>query len=176
MRERREPIRNPWYVFHGIVPRGRLFHKGTATAGISTHRRIRCLNGARGFPNSPGSTHWPGLNLIGRTKKRVRSQLRNSGLSRASPATSKRSAPKGVPRLEEFLICTNGNCRFLLSLREGNKVWSREELILSSCPECDHEWSSRCPFCVQILDVTWQSEIPSCAHCRRPLKPEMRAD
>jgi hypothetical protein len=78
--------------------------------------------------------------------------------------------------LEEFLICTNKNCRFLLSLREANKLWQRAELILTACPECDQEWSGRCPFCAQILDVTMQSEIPCCAHCRKALKPETHGD
>jgi hypothetical protein len=82
----------------------------------------------------------------------------------------------GGSRLEEFLICKNRKCRFLVSLRADNKLLSRAELIFSACPECNHEWSGRCPFCIQPLDVTWQSEIPSCSHCRKPLKPDADVD
>src|SRR6267143_1319001 len=77
---------------------------------------------------------------------------------------------QGEDRVEEFLICTNEKCRFLLSLREGNKLWRRSELILSSCPECNHRWSSRCPFCVQPLEVSWQNKVQCCTHCSRPLQ------
>src|SRR5712664_2398225 len=82
------------------------------------------------------------------------------------------SARKGVLRLEEFLICTNRNCRFLVSLREGNKLLRRSDLILSACPECNHKWSGRCPFCVQPLKVVWQSKVPCCSHCGKALQPE----
>jgi hypothetical protein len=81
-------------------------------------------------------------------------------------------ARKGVFGVEEFLICRNRECRFLISLRDGNKLVRRADLILSACPECDHEWSGRCPFCLQILMVTWQNKIPCCSHCRRSLQPE----
>src|SRR5580704_11008549 len=113
---------------------------------------------------------------MGGSKQRVRGQRRNSGLPSASLATRKQSVCKGVRGLEEFLICTNSGCRFLLSLREGNKLLRRADLILSSCPECDHEWSGRCPFCVRLLDVSWHREIPCCAHCQKALKPERLAD
>jgi hypothetical protein len=78
--------------------------------------------------------------------------------------------------VEEFLICKNEKCRFLISLREGNKLLLRSELVLNACPECSHGWSSRCPFCVQPLEVVWQSEIPYCSHCGRPLKPEAHVE
>jgi hypothetical protein len=74
--------------------------------------------------------------------------------------------------VEEFLICKNRECRFLISLREGGKLLRREDLILSACPECSHEWSSRCPFCLQTLKVNWQNGVPCCSHCSRPLQPE----
>jgi hypothetical protein len=78
--------------------------------------------------------------------------------------------------VEEFLICENQKCRYLISLREGNKLLGRAELILSVCPECDHEWSGRCPFCAQALEVIWQSEVPRCSHCRIPLGPDAHVD
>src|SRR6267143_2237181 len=74
--------------------------------------------------------------------------------------------------VEEFLICVNRECRFLISLREGNKLYRRAELILRVCPECNHEWSGRCPFCLQTLTVVWQNEVPRCSHCSRSLQPE----
>jgi hypothetical protein len=79
-------------------------------------------------------------------------------------------------RVEEFLICENQRCRFLISLREGNKLLGRADLILSLCPECDHEWSGRCPFCAQALEVIWQSKVPSCSHCKGPLRPDAHVD
>lgn len=78
--------------------------------------------------------------------------------------------------MEEFLICENHECRLLISLREGNKLLGRADLILSLCPECDHEWSGRCPFCAQALEVNWQSKVPSCSHCRGGLRPDAHAD
>jgi hypothetical protein len=37
--------------------------------------------------------------------------------------------------LEEFLICKNRRCRFLVSLREDNNLLSRAELMLNVLPE-----------------------------------------
>src|ERR1700681_2648743 len=113
-----------------------------------------------------------GLNLISGNKQRVRGRPPNSGLPSASLAALQPSDHKVDSVLEEFLICTNRNCRFLVSLREGNKLLRREDLILSACPECTNEWSGRCPFCVQTLEVIWQSKVPCCSHCHRPLRAE----
>src|ERR1700683_1482664 len=79
---------------------------------------------------------------------------------------------QGEDGVEEFLICKNRNCRFLISLLEGNRLLRRSELILSACPEGDHEWSGCCPFCSQALTVIWKNKVPNCAHCTRPLQPE----
>jgi hypothetical protein len=153
-------------ALHGVDS---AFHKRTAGAGPFTRRHTL-------IPNLSGRARLAGWNLISGNKQRVRSQLSDFGLSSASLATRKRSPRKEVSRLEEFLICKNRKCRFLVSLRADNKLLSRAELIFSACPECNDEWSGRCPFCVQTLDVTWQSEIPSCSHCRRPLKPDVDVD
>ena len=83
---------------------------------------------------------------------------------------------QGGFQLEEFLICENPRCRFLISLRDGNKLLRRADLILSACPECSNEWSSHCPFCIQTLEVIWQNKVPCCSHCNRPLKAEARVD
>ena len=117
-----------------------------------------------------------GVNGISGNKPRVRGQLPNSGLPSASLAVLKPSDRKGDSVLGEFLICTNRNCRFLVSLREGNKLLRRSDLIFSACPDCNHEWSGRCPFCVRTLDVAWRSQIPCCAHCSNPLEPESHVD
>src|ERR1700676_954582 len=105
-------------------------------------------------------------------KPGVRGQLLNCGPPSTSLAVPKQSSRKGIFRLEEFLICKNCKCRFLVSLREDNKLLPGEELFLSVCPECNHEWSGRCPFCDQTLEVIWQTKVPCCLHCNRPLRPE----
>src|SRR6202047_3712287 len=125
------------------------------------------------IPRLHGGTLLIGANLISGHKPRVRGRLPDSGQPSGFLAVRMPSDHKGDSVLEEFLICTNRNCRFLVSLREGNKLLPAAELIFSACPECNQEWSGRCPFCAQALDVTWQSEIPCCSHCRRPLKPNM---
>jgi hypothetical protein len=102
----------------------------------------------------------------------VGSQLLTFELPPTSLAVPKLSFRKGVFGVEEFLICGNRECRFLISLREGNKLYRRAELILRVCPECNHEWSGRCPFCLQTLTVVWQNEVPRCSHCSRSLQPE----
>src|ERR1700730_1056722 len=97
---------------------------------------------------------------------------------RAAPASlvAPERSVRGRDGVEEFMICKNGKCRFLISLREGNKLLRRAELILRTCPECNHEWSSRCPFCVQALKVIWKNKVPSCSHCGRPLQPEAHVE
>jgi hypothetical protein len=97
----------------------------------------------------------------------------------AAPSSSRRDATvrlQGGFRLEEFLICNNRECRFLVSLRVDNKLFLRADLILSACPECNHPWSANCPFCLQALEVTWQEKVPCCAHCSKPLQPTKRVD
>lgn len=94
----------------------------------------------------------------------------------ASLAVTELSFRKGVFTVEEFLICRNRECRFLISLWDGNKLVRRVDLILSVCPECAHEWSSRCPFCLQTLTVVWQNNVPSCSHCRKSLQPEAQLE
>src|SRR6266566_821546 len=86
------------------------------------------------------------------------------------------SARKEIFRLEEFLICENAECRFLTSLRQGEDLLPREDLIFSVCPKCDHEWSGRCPFCVQTLEVVWRGNAPCCSYCGRELLPEAHID
>src|SRR5882762_1120869 len=83
---------------------------------------------------------------------------------------------QGVFGVEEFLICRNRECRFLISLREGDKLLSYADLIFSLCPECNHEWSGCCPFCLRTLLVVWKNKVPCCSHCSRSLEPEAHAD
>jgi hypothetical protein len=77
--------------------------------------------------------------------------------------------------VEEYLICENPSCRYLLSLRTGRKLLRPEELILNACPECQSKWSARCPFCLQSLAVVW-FKVPVCSHCSRRLGPEVLSD
>ncbi len=83
---------------------------------------------------------------------------------------------KGDSCLEEFLICENPECRFLTSLRQGDKLLRREDLIFSVCPNCDHEWSGLCPFCFHTLNVKWQGKVPWCTHCNTALLPEAHVE
>ena len=78
--------------------------------------------------------------------------------------------------MEEFLICENANCRFLVSLREGTRLYLRSELPLSACPECGKSWSGRCPFCDQTLDVIRRNDVPCCTHCGREFRPDAKEE
>ena len=122
------------------------------------------------IPRLHGGTLLIGANLISGNKPRVRGRLPDSGQPSGFLAVRMPSDHKGDSVLEEFLICSNRNCRFLISLREGDKLMRRSDLVLSACPECNHKWSGRCPFCLRTLDVAWRSQGPHCAHCDKPLK------
>ena len=75
--------------------------------------------------------------------------------------------------MERFLICKNPLCRFVIDLRtKENQIVQLSDLIISQCPDCGREWSSRCPFCLQPLDVTWRESSPVCSHCHKALKPD----
>jgi hypothetical protein len=140
-------------------------------------RASRVGGGTRSIRNPVGLMGWIGLNLISGNKLGNRGPLsRLARLSQASHDTRRRVARKGVHRLEEFLICENRRCRFLISLRDGSKLIRRRDLIFRTCPECDHEWSGRCPFCLRTLEVTWERKIPCCSHCQKPLMPEVKAE
>ena len=78
--------------------------------------------------------------------------------------------------MEEFLICENASCRFVVSLRKGTSVYRRSELPLSSCPVCSQKWSGRCPFCDQTLEVIWRSNVPCRSHFDREFRPDERVD
>jgi len=75
--------------------------------------------------------------------------------------------------MERFLICKNPLCRLVIDLRtKENQVVQLSDLIISQCPDWGREWSSRCPFCLQGLDVTWRQSSPICSHCLKALKPD----
>jgi len=69
--------------------------------------------------------------------------------------------------MQNFLICSNPTCRFVLDLQGAGKLFRRSRTVLSECPECGAEWSSTCPFCIQPLHVAWRDQQPCCAHCLR---------
>src|SRR5260370_200835 len=75
-----------------------------------------------------------------------------------------------------YHLSSHFSCLYLMSRRVCNKLGRRSELLLSSSPECNHRWSSRCPFCVQPLEVVWQNKVPCCSHCSRRLQPEAPAE
>jgi hypothetical protein len=74
--------------------------------------------------------------------------------------------------MQEFLICENPKCRYLICLREGNKLIRHSDLPISACPECDSKWSGRCPSCAEVLKVSWRNNVPYCSHCKESLQPK----
>lgn len=74
--------------------------------------------------------------------------------------------------MEYFLICSNPQCRYLINLREGFRVFERSKLVIDECPECGHPWSSCCPFCGRSLETDSSRTPPRCAGCFRTLVPE----
>src|SRR5258708_29608503 len=71
--------------------------------------------------------------------------------------------------MENFLICGNPSCRFVLALQEIRKPLRRSQLFLKDCPECGSQWLATCPFCTAPLSVFWHGHPPHCAHCHRQL-------
>jgi primosomal protein N' len=69
--------------------------------------------------------------------------------------------------MEHFLICTNASCRFVLDLQQARKPLRRSQPLLNQCPECQSEWSARCPFCDETLNIVWRGHHAQCAKCRR---------
>ena len=74
--------------------------------------------------------------------------------------------------MEKILVCSNSRCRFVLDLRECDRVLRRSDLPIKECPECGSEWSSTCPFCARVLSLAWPHALPHCANCQRVLRPE----
>ena len=74
--------------------------------------------------------------------------------------------------MENFLICENAKCRFVIDLREGGSLLSRSQIVLNECPECGHAWSTICPFCSHPLEVELPGGLPHCSHCNRKLQAE----
>ena len=74
--------------------------------------------------------------------------------------------------MENFLICENAKCRFVIDLREGGTLLSRSQILLNECPECGHPWSTECPHCSEPLDVALVTGLPHCSHCHRKLHAE----
>jgi len=93
-----------------------------------------------------------------------------------SLTTIRLPARKEVFRLENFLMCTNPKCRFIVNLREGAQVLERSKIVIDECPECGSKWSSYCPFCEQPLEVVCRGGLSFCVRCNRSLQPEGQAD
>ena len=69
--------------------------------------------------------------------------------------------------MENFLICCNPSCRFVLDLQEVRRPLRRSFPLLNECPECRSSWSATCPFCTETLSVIWRGHHAVCAHCQR---------
>lgn len=69
--------------------------------------------------------------------------------------------------MENYLICGNPSCRFVVDMQETRKPLRRSLSFLSECTECGSPWSSSCPFCAQTLSVIWRGHHAVCAHCHR---------
>ena len=74
--------------------------------------------------------------------------------------------------MENLLICENPKCRFVIDFQECNGTLPRSAPVVPECPECGHNWSSRCPFCLQTLAILWRNNLPHCSNCVRVLGPE----
>jgi hypothetical protein len=69
--------------------------------------------------------------------------------------------------MENFLICGNPSCRFVLDLQEVRTPLRSLQSLLSECPECGSQWSATCPFCAQSLSIIWHGHRAHCAQCHR---------
>jgi transcription elongation factor Elf1 len=74
--------------------------------------------------------------------------------------------------MESFLICVNLQCHFLLDCGEGSQEEHPSFHHVRTCPKCGRLLSSHCPFCLQVLQVTWRREVPHCAQCGRELRSQ----
>ena len=69
--------------------------------------------------------------------------------------------------MENFLICGNASCRFVLDLSEMRKPLRSSRFLLNECPECGSQWSAKCPFCSQPLSIIWHGHRAHCSQCQR---------
>lgn len=74
--------------------------------------------------------------------------------------------------MENFLICQNPKCRFVIDLGKNGHGSRLQVRILHQCPDCGHPWSSACPFCSHPLQVAWPDKLPHCSSCHRKLQAE----
>jgi hypothetical protein len=69
--------------------------------------------------------------------------------------------------MENYLLCSNPSCRFVLDLQELPKSSRPPVGFLEECPECGSQWASTCPFCLQPLSIVWHGHVAHCAGCHR---------
>ncbi len=74
--------------------------------------------------------------------------------------------------MEEMLFCVNSHCRFLLDLSGASQEIAHSRLVVDGCPECGHEWSSRCPSCSERLSVAFRGHHAHGAACGNALAPQ----
>ena len=70
--------------------------------------------------------------------------------------------------MNQFLICENAKCRFLLDRRLNGRSMDGVRTIVKNCPDCGGGWSSTCPTCGQALavKVTGGQAHPVCCEHR----------
>ena len=69
--------------------------------------------------------------------------------------------------MENFLVCGNPSCRFVLDLQGVRKPLRRSQSLFKECPECGSSWLAACPYCTEALGVTWRGHHAVCARCHR---------
>jgi len=72
--------------------------------------------------------------------------------------------------MENWLICANAKCRFLIDFRRAKRA-SRLE-ALAQCPECGSQWMKHCPHCLEALDFQSGKQRVHCTYCHRSPQPQ----
>ena len=77
--------------------------------------------------------------------------------------------------MENFLICDNRECRFILDQRLNGESVDGGLRILRKCPECGSTLSSKCSVCSKELAVKFVAGVPRSQCCGQRLPAEGRA-
>jgi hypothetical protein len=77
--------------------------------------------------------------------------------------------------MDNYLICENPSCRFVLDRRLNGKSLPSPQPILKKCPSCRSEWSSVCPFCSQALTIKFVQGHAHASCCGRRLRAQAEA-
>jgi hypothetical protein len=77
--------------------------------------------------------------------------------------------------MDNYLICANPSCRFVLDRRLNGRSPARPQPILKKCPACRSGWSFTCPFCSQALAIKFVHGLVHSACCGRRLRVQAEA-